>query len=256
MYIVLSLIAVHKITKFHLDLKSFFAILIANTLGVFGIYLINKISDRVEDISNGHAFNFSKNSAIIRGGVFLFCISGILYLIPQKILLIPGGVLLLTLGVLYSFPPNKRLKNIFIVKNSIPAFCWFLSLSLLIFGSVRVAESEFLSLILIMKLLLPILVLEFIFEIIWDMPDRKGDSVAGVKTIPLLIGFLKTKILLIILSVIAFFMLTSLHNKIACILFIIFLIHVKDNTPKKTYHHFLSLLTLLVGSVYFGPLLF
>ncbi len=245
MYLSFSLILLHKITHFNLNVLNFSAVILANVLGVIGIYIINTVSDRKEDLLNAIPVLPYSTKSLYLITLLFFGAAGLLYLIPQKITLIPIGIFLTILGILYSFPRQYRLKNIFIVKNILPAFCWYLS-----FATIIIASTETLSLITILKILLPSFFLVLIFEIIWDIPDEQGDKVSNIKTLPTVLGQKITKGILIgILSF--FFLITdSLQNKIACIVFILFIINVKEEAPKFTYHLFLTILTIAVVVTY------
>lgn len=245
MYFIVSIIFIHRTTGFHINFYNFCVILTANMLGVMGIYIINKISDKGEDSANGNIIEQVKNNYLFTIAGFFFLVAGFLYLVPKKPIVIVCGIVLFLLGTLYSFPKKYRLKKVFLIKNLIPAFCWFLSLSVLIFAS-----TDHMTLIQIMKLLSPLLFLEFIFEIIWDLPDTKGDRVSDIKTLPVVIGFVQTKILLGILAFTYLVISPSVAAKVTCLLFIIFILLITEEAKKRTYRYFLFTLTLITCLVY------
>ena len=248
MYIAVSVVYLHRITNFVITVENVIYIFVANSLGVFGIYLLNKLTDTQEDNFNGHSrYSLKKNNLttyIILG--CLFSISTLLYLATNKSDVIFYGILLFIVSTLYSFPKRYRLKKIFLVKNFIPAFCWSFSLAVMI-----LAGTNNLSMIFIMKALMSLFILEFIFEIIWDIPDRKGDALAGIKTIPNTLSFLEVQLLLVGILSSFFFYTNSIPNKIVCLLFCLFIILISEKTKKKTYHYFLFSLTIITCFTYF-----
>ncbi len=246
MYIAISIVFLHQVTRFHINMQNFILIFIANILGVTAVYTLNKVTDKEEDRLNGHTL-FHLNTTYIYPliGIFFLCATG-LYLLSEKPYFIFYGFVLFLLSVLYSFPKKYRLKNIFLIKNIVPALCWFFSLSLLIYGS-----TTDLSLTYIMGILTPLLVLEFIFEIIWDFPDYEGDKASNIKTLPVVIGFLYTKILLVTLITLYFFSTDAIPNKVMCLLFFIFILFISPETKKNVYHYFLSGITVSACVVYF-----
>lgn len=247
MYISLSLIFLHRATGFNINIWEAFFIFLANALGVTGIYLLNKITDHEEDFLNGHKVKNYNNKIIYVLLSLLFLTATSLYFVSVKENILIYGLILFTFGTLYSFPKRYRLKKIFLMKNFIPAFCWFFSLSVLIFAS-----TDNLSIINIMKMMIPLFILEFFFEIIWDLPDRKGDKLAGVQTLPVVLGFEYTQAFLAVLISSYFFYTDSIPNKLFCLFILVFIFLVKQETKKYIYHYFLLILTLAVNIIYFS----
>jgi 4-hydroxybenzoate polyprenyltransferase len=246
MYVSVSLVFLHKVTNFNINIHNAVTIFVANTLGVTGVYLLNKITDEEEDLHNGHTTSALNTKLILVYLSLIFILATTLYGLPQKENLKLYGFILFAGGTLYSFPKKYRLKNIFLLKNIIPAFCWYFSLCVLIFASTKT-----LPMLFIMQVLIPLFILEFIFEIIWDLPDTRGDSLAGIQTLPVVIGFQYTQIFLATLISGYFFYTDSVPNKLFCLFIFIFILLVKKEMKKYIYHYFLFALTISVSVIYF-----
>ena len=240
MYGSIAFLLIQKMAPFHPNSINIFSIFVANILYIVSVYTLNKVSDTPEDSLNrisGHTFN---NHTIHKLSLLFFLVSLLLYLIPGKIEFLLSGCLLWLLGLLYSFPKKYRLKNVFIIKNLTPAFCWFFSLCLIIYsGNLGLRITD------IMKLLSPMLFLFFTFEIIWDMPDCSGDKAHGIRTLPGVIGFNATRYVLCGLLGIIFLLTSSPLNMIICLLLASFVITVAEKTEKIMYHYSLFLLVLI-----------
>ncbi len=243
MYTLISSVYLYKITEFGVDWGYLSIILGANILAVIGVYLLNKITDEEEDSANGVVGKMRKR--LVFSVITIFFIAAfLLYTIPKKENLLWYGFLLFLLGVWYSFPRRYRLKNIFLVKNIVPAFCWFFSLAILIFSS-----TDSLSMGQIVSFLWLFGVLVFVFEILWDIPDRKGDRDAGILTLPVILGTGVTKILLGGCLIIIIFLTDSLPIRSVAFLLLGFVIFVADEYGKRQYRYFLFFLSAFVIGV-------
>jgi 4-hydroxybenzoate polyprenyltransferase len=91
------------------------------------------------------------------------------------------------LGLLYSTPlagsAGRRLKNIFVVKNLTSALGW----TLLVVAYPVVHAGEPFSLTHGMAAWVMFSSV-WMVELIWDIRDRRGDAIAGVRTVPVLLG--------------------------------------------------------------------
>lgn len=246
MYVCVASIYLHKVTHFHIDILSAMAILVANTLLVIGVYTFNKATDKKEDTLNERPLQYFSDIKIYVLSGSSFFVSFLLYLVPAKHEIVWCWFALSFLGIFYSFPRSFRLKNFFLIKNIVPAFCWFFSVSVLIYGSTTA-----LSLAETMFLLTSLFLLALIFEIIWDLPDYEGDKASGVHTLPVSIGFLYTKVVLVTLVGSLFFGSYSLTNKLASLTLLLFIVWVSKDTKKYVYHVFLLLFVCIVTSYYF-----
>jgi len=184
----------------------------------FSIYQDNRLTDDKEDAANDPEGlkNALKNKGLITYGIF--------YLISFISLLIAfqfgqpafwTTVLIILIGFLYNhkcFPAflarllngARRLKDIYIVKNLTPPLDWAVALVFL----PLFFEGESLSL----KAWICwgyVFICAFFIEVMWDMRDRRGDLLSGIKTIANTISFPHTKKLLIITSLISGLLLFS-----------------------------------------------
>lgn len=162
--------------------------LMAAFLVTFSVYSLNKVTDRVEDAVNrpevankgGRGFLISSVVAMFLG-LALGAMDGLWVMF---VLVSP-----LFVGLIYSVRITKRvprLKEVVGVKSLCVAFSWAFTGSLLpeITHSVLFEEVVLVFLYIFLSLL--------VNTILFDVLDLKGDSVSGVKTIPLVFGRSKT----------------------------------------------------------------
>lgn len=221
------------------DIVNVLAILFANIFSVIATYTLNKISDTPEDSLNRSSPKILSNRAIYRMCFLLFFASFLFYLVPKQFDILLYGFFLLCISLFYSFPRKYRLKNIFLIKNIATAFCWSISLCLIIYSGNTKLEMP-----AIFSMLLPMSTMFFIFSIIWDMPDRHGDKISSVRTLPVVVGFDTTKYIVYLLLGATFFLIDSALDKIICLLLGIFIVFVSEKTPKISYHY--ALLSLVI----------
>lgn len=169
----------------------------------FSVYNINRKTDEKEDFINHiKRFEFTK-----KFGQFLFLISIVAYLFALIIAGTYGIInLIITLiplifGSLYSVPilssdyKYRRLKEIPVIKNVIVGIAWAIPPAFL---PTYIASRSPTSLTLIICLFF--YSLAFINSTLFDMRDVDGDRLAGVYTIPVIIGISKTILLLSIIN--------------------------------------------------------
>jgi 4-hydroxybenzoate polyprenyltransferase len=171
-------------------------LLLAAFLVTFGVYGLNKVTDKNEDSINrpetvpknsGYYVVFSIASMLI--GFLIGFLEGI---IAFTVLFAP-----IIIGVIYSVRLSKsipRLKEIIGVKSLAVAACWALTGSLLP-NSILTAKLD--ATIIIFTY---IFIRVFVGTILFDVLDKKGDSALGVNTIPIRLGRDKTKKLLIFVN--------------------------------------------------------
>jgi len=184
----------------------------------FSIYQDNRLTDDKEDAANDPEGlkNALKNKGLITYGIF-YLISFISLLIAfqfgQPAFWITSLIILI--GILYNhkyFPTflsrrlngARRLKDIYIVKNLTPPLDWATALVFL----PLFFEGKPLSL----KAWICwgyVFICAFFIEVMWDMRDRRGDLLSGIKTIANTLSFPDTKNLLIITSLISGLLLFS-----------------------------------------------
>ncbi|NTW63975.1 MAG: UbiA family prenyltransferase [Chlorobiaceae bacterium] len=184
----------------------------------FSIYQYNRLTDDIEDEANDPEGlkNALKNEALITYVTF--------YLVSFISLVIgfqsgPSAfwttALIILIGFLYNhkcFPVflsrrlngARRLKDMYIIKNLAPPLDWATAL-------------VFLPLFFEGRSLSPkawicwgyVFICAFFIEVMWDMRDRRGDLLSGIKTIANSFSFLHTKQFLIITSLISGLLLFS-----------------------------------------------
>lgn len=171
----------------------------------YSIYNMNRKTDENEDVINHAArYSFTKKyehpllcSAICAYGfaVILAAGCGVTTLL---VTIIP-----LVCGIAYSIPllPHgnryRRFKEIPAVKNLVVSIAWALPPALLpgyVSGSNPGVMAGITGLLFF--------TLVFINTTVFDMRDIRGDSLAGVRTIPVILGVKKTKILLTVANLV------------------------------------------------------
>ena len=182
------------------------------SLLTFSIYQDNRLTDDVEDATNDPEGlkNALKNEALITYVTF--------YLVSFASLLIAfqfgqsaflATALIIFIGFLYNhkcFPAflsrrlnsARRLKDLYIIKNLTPPLDWATALVFL----PLFFEGQSLSL----KAWICwgyVFVCAFFIEVMWDIRDRQGDQLSGIKTIANTSSLLHTKEFLIITSLIS-----------------------------------------------------
>ena len=149
------------------------------------IYSMNRLTDSEEDAINlPNRVRFPHRVRIITLVVSLVFYVGFLILIFQKNLLsFAIGLIPLVIAFLYSV---FRLKRVFIMKNIL------IAVGLCASVMIVPAYYENWSGVWVLSFLFFFL-LVFINTIIFDIKDMKGDSVFGIKTLPLRLGISATK---------------------------------------------------------------
>lgn len=169
-------------------------------LVAFSVYNMNRKTDEEEDaINHQERFAFTKKFArpLFYGAIAAYVLALILgaWYGWQAfiVVLVP-----LVCGILYSEPllPSsweyRRFKEIPVVKNLVVAIAWSLPLALL-----PVLMTPGTSISLGAGIAGVLFVSYFIFaSVLPDIRDREGDAATGVRTIPVVIGVERTKIIL------------------------------------------------------------
>lgn len=178
----------------------------------FSIYQDNRLTDDIEDAIN------DPESLIhaVRNEVLIIYV--IYYLISLVSLMIAfqfgpsafwATALIIVIGYLYNhkcFPAflserldgAKRLKDIYVVKNLMPPLDWATALVFLplFFNGKSLSIKAWICWGYVF-------VCAFFIEVMWDMRDRRGDLVSGIRTIGNSFSFRQTKRLLITLSIVS-----------------------------------------------------
>ncbi len=178
----------------------------------FSIYQYNRLTDDVEDAANtpDNFQDAKKNTFLIT--YFSFYLLSIIALVIAYFhgpLAFWATLVIEIIGFLYNqkcFPDfisnilngARRFKDIYIIKNLVPPIDWAAAM---IFLPIFFARQS-----LSLKVWICwgyIFICAFFIEVMWDMRDRYGDKISGIKTIANTFTFQNTKLLLNTLSVLS-----------------------------------------------------
>lgn len=162
------------------------------TLAVACICQWNRLTDVEEDALNCQAD--LKDAQSKKKAIMIFCylggtISVVLALLTEPTWPLAGLVVFgAAVGYFYNSPllpskPHLRLKNMFIIKNLSSGAGW--SAGLLIFPMLRAntqPDGRFFTALVYMFAMV------MTYEIMWDIRDMRGDTRAGIKTLPVVLG--------------------------------------------------------------------
>jgi 4-hydroxybenzoate polyprenyltransferase len=172
------------------------SLLFAAFLVTFGVYGLNKYTDRAEDSIN-------RPETLPRASNYYLVFSIVSMIVGFSIGLLEGILAFFVLsapvliGVIYSVKISKsipRLKEIVGIKSLVVALSWALTGSLLP-DSFQSAKLQIIAIVFFY-----IFIRVFVGTILCDVLDKKGDLASGVETIPIKLGRNKTKKLLIFLN--------------------------------------------------------
>ncbi|MDI9311473.1 MAG: geranylgeranylglycerol-phosphate geranylgeranyltransferase [Limnohabitans sp.] len=253
-----------------------FALLVVATVCIAaGGYIINDINDQETDAKNkkngnivGKTISEAAAYNLYVGFTFTGVASGF-YL--SRLIYRPNFVLVFILCAALLYIYATSLKQILIVKNIIVAL--MLSISILIVGLFEIfpatADDNRMKMTLVMSVLFDFatiaFIINFIREIVKDIEDVEGDSIQGIKTLPIAIGIEKTKKIVFGLSFVPLvciiyyvynylFQLTYATGFIFLFLLgplIYFTINLWTAQSKKEYSHLSTILKLII---FFGIL--
>lgn len=172
----------------------------------FSLYTLNRQTDINEDSKNypERAAFFKKNSKLLfRMAILAY---GLALLVAAYLNVMAFAVLtvVLGIGIAYSVkciprivsPGYLRLKDIFVGKTLVIAITWA-------FGTVLLSAayaSSYLPITVVGLAFFYVLIRSVINTVTFDMRDIRGDTSAGIKTIPVALGVYKTKVLLYALN--------------------------------------------------------
>jgi 4-hydroxybenzoate polyprenyltransferase len=197
---------------FFMSLMSFFSNLSFNVIVLSAsfsclsafIYIFNKVTDAQEDEINVSGLQVNK-----RWHKRVTAVAAVCFLLPLPFLLSAPPLLLFYLilaGIGYSYSAplkffgfKKRLKDIFFVKNAVSAASWASVPTLLpvLYYGREIDGATFLA-------ALNYFVFIFAVEVVWDIRDIEGDRAAGIKTLPIVLGVLLSKIICLVPIIIMF----------------------------------------------------
>lgn len=239
MYIALLAIYITKI-PYPADTKNLLLFVVANTAGIAIIYLYNKITDTKEDSILGITISEKNRKKLWVIIALLFALSSSIYISLVSPIVVISGALMFILGALYSGVFGMRAKKYFGVKNIIPPTLWYISF--VVFGYVVYS----LSLPLLLYIFYPVFFLSLMFEIIWDMPDEESDRHAGTKTLPVVLGFEKTRVIVLCYIGALLYFIPKLEIKLFLVGISLVVLYVQKTTRKHTYHICLVCLAVLL----------
>jgi 4-hydroxybenzoate polyprenyltransferase len=177
----------------------------------FSIYQDNRLTDDFEDAANDPE---SLKNALKNEGFITYVTFYLLSFISLVIAFQFGQqafwttAFIIFIGFLYNhkcFPAflsghlngARRMKDIYIVKNLTPPLDWATALVILplLFEGRSLSPKAWICWIYVF-------ICAFFIEVMWDMRDRRGDLLSGIKTIANSFSFSHTKKFLIVLSLI------------------------------------------------------
>ncbi len=179
------------------NIKIDFSLLLSSFFLTFTVYSLDKLSNIKEDSISlpDRALFINRHKKIIT------CISAVSYITAIYLSFLKGQLALfvvlfpLFMGFVYSIKIfNFRLKDIFAVKNITIASSWAVTGT---FFPLVVLTKSFILIILVFYF---IFIKCFINTVLFDIRDIEGDSLNGVRTIPVFLGINKTKTILLILN--------------------------------------------------------
>lgn len=207
------------------DLPMFFAAFLVT----FSLYNLNKITDKEEDTFNNPdrlTFITNRTHILLTFSVISYIIALFIGVTSGEIVAIIVLLLPLWVAILYSVriaPGFRRLKDIYIAKS--------LSVTIgLVFSTSLLAYIYFQNIYIIFIWVFFLFVKLFINTVLFDVRDIAGDRKLNINTIPAVLGFKKTKYLLILLN-------SFLIPWVAVMLYLNF---------------FVALLPVIVFSVFYG----
>ena len=196
------LIALVGATKLYIsfmlyEIQPDFKLICATFLLIFSTYSLNKLTDIKEDSINlpqRTAFIAKNKHYLIFMVMVSFAAALTLYFMQSLYAVVLALCPLLT-GVIYSIKVrNFRLKDIIGLKSISIGMCW-------------ASGAAFLPLTVCSRSLITVCLIFYFFfsrsiinTILFDVRDKAGDSVHGVKTIPVFLGINNTKKLLVLLN--------------------------------------------------------
>ncbi|MCS6990039.1 MAG: UbiA family prenyltransferase [Chloroherpetonaceae bacterium] len=175
----------------------------------FSIYQYNRLTDDVEDaINNPDGLNCARQASFLIENVFFYALT----VLALFISLFFGGVafgatlFIALVGFLYNqkcFPDflakrlggARRLKDMYVVKNLAPPVDW--ATAMVVLPLLFAGETPSLKAWICWGY---IFICAFFIEVMWDIRDRKGDLVAGIKTIANTFSLWRTKVFLVVSS--------------------------------------------------------
>ncbi|OWY22913.1 hypothetical protein C7N43_05240 [Sphingobacteriales bacterium UPWRP_1] len=244
----------HNIIYYYLNQQSApikLHVLLSFAFWNLALYIFDRAYDHIKDQIT--QVNDALTTKQARWGLYG---SVVLCLVPAGILSVYREPLLpylffIPVTFLYTLPLNKkgiRVKNLFLVKNLFSAlFIWTLPVVVILHYYQGVEQPVGYLLIQNYYFLLFVLM----GEIIWDFKDVRSDSLHGVQTLPVVLGFSATRVILLLLLVancLLFYLQTGFINWPVVAFFMGFIVFANDRTPVLLYH--LPLLLVMADNIF------
>ncbi|OWY18227.1 hypothetical protein C7N43_26980 [Sphingobacteriales bacterium UPWRP_1] len=225
-------------------------VLFAFALWNLALYLFDRAYDYNKD-----RITQAKDALSIKQARLGIYIAVLLTLLPAGMLAIshlPLAPYLFFLPVtfLYTLPLTKkgvRVKNLFLVKNLYSAlFIWTLPVAVILHYYQGITQPVYLLVIQNYYFFFFVLM----GEIIWDFKDVRSDTIHGVQTLPVILGFSLTRFLLLVMltaNCVFFYLQTGYVNWPVIAFFLAFIVFANDRTPVILFH--LPLLLVIADNV-------
>jgi 4-hydroxybenzoate polyprenyltransferase len=199
LFVALALFSVIYFSFLALNISPDFPMFFAAFLVTFSLYNLNKITDKEEDTFNNPdrlTFITNRTHILLTFSVISYIIALFIGVTSGEIVAIIVLLLPLWVAILYSVriaPGFRRLKDIYIAKS--------LSVTIgLVFSTSLLAYIYFQNIYIIFFWVFFLFVKLFINTVLFDVRDIAGDRKLNINTIPAVLGFKKTKYLLIFLN--------------------------------------------------------
>lgn len=189
-----QMVAVFSSLLYKVEIKPVI-LLIAFFLTLF-VYNMNKVTDTIEDTRNQTEIFIGGRSFYILSSLtsLVFCLL-LSFMINVKVLLIVLTSIIVSLAYSIKFSGSfPRIKEVVGVKSLIVALCWGLTGALLP-ASIQIVDP--LKIVLIFSFIFIQLITN---TIVCDIRDIEGDKASGFRTIPIVLGLVKTRKLLLALN--------------------------------------------------------
>ena len=213
------------------------------------VYLLNKVTDTVEDAINLRGGPISEAARQPTHIVALLCLwapLGYLIFAPEYL---PLYAVVAVLGYYYSrpvpfFAKKVRLKQILFIKNTVSACIW----SLPPVGIQMIVLSRNITDPAILKIAVLLFCISYTFEALWDVRDMEGDKVAGVHTIANTFGVVTTQVFaLVLLGVFLLLFGIMKHPYLSVLVAVISILFIAGTNPGRRAWFYHSILGMWIG---------
>ncbi|MBX7226492.1 MAG: UbiA family prenyltransferase [Chitinophagales bacterium] len=229
----------YNIIENHTNPKPYLPLVLAFSIWNYALYLFDRAYD-------AHLDNLSstKESLMGKHNRFFLIFSFLLAFVPLPILLLSNFslfpfILFLPVTFLYNlriFPGKKAVKHFFFIKNLYSAiFIWTLPVVCVLKFYLHLPYTFIQIYLWFWSFVFTVL----IGEIIWDIRDMDGDKQEGLKTVPIVLGLQKTKIIIVATILFVFVPISLWRHQFDWIFVVIFLLYgifASPKIPKWIYH--------------------